>query len=435
MKKLVFILLGILAVNTLAAQNVVTQMNIHFAGGGIKKYDKSQIDFVDFSQFVQDDEEFADSIKGISEGNYNDESIWEQGYISGGKGYPAENRYRIKQYVGDSVDIVIIKDNYRSYLCAYENDIWKGFWNGVDFSSKGSLQSHKINLEEFRLLYPMYNFKIVALKAGNKPLSVVDVCNNFEFYNSYYYYNVYVPKEQASHPQPILTFIDDDGSAEQPAHWKELYDSCGVTPSMAIITNQVGNQNRITWETIEELSQIGFEFISHTHNHKNITTLSHDELVADLERSKNVLSEHNCNDDLLVYPGNHHSEATDSIVRRLFKGAFWQGDYMNIPPLDKVAINRYSILNTSYKINVTTPSGDVKSVYPVKSEQELRSIIDDTILRGGWTVFMCHFRNSYSDGYHYDDEVRDRIISLCRYAKSKGVRIMTAGEGLKEYTR
>ena len=435
MKRLVFFFMGFLSVICALAQHVVTQMNIHLVEGRTKTYNSSQIDFVNFSQFVQTDEEYADSIKRVNEGNYNDESIWEQGYIYGGKGYPAENRYRIKQYVGDSVDIVIIKDNYRSYLCAYENDIWKGFWNGVEFSSKGSLQSHKINLEEFRLLYPMYNFKIVALKADDKPLSVVDVCNNFEFYNSSYYYNVYVPKEQASHPQPILTFIDDDGFAEQPAHWKELYDSCGVTPSMAIITNRVENQNRITWETIEELSQIGFEFISHTHNHKNITTLSHDELVADLERSKNVLSEHNCNDDLLVYPGNHHSEATDSIVRRLFKGAFWQGDYMNIPPLNKVAINRYSILNTSYKIEVTTPAGDYKSVYPVKTEQELRNIIDETILRGGWTVFMCHLLNDYNSGYHYDDDFRDRIISLCRYAKSKGVRIMTAGEGLKEYTR
>ena len=132
MKKLVFILLGILAVNTLAAQNVVTQMNIHFAGGGIKKYDKSQIDFVDFSQFVQDDEEFADSIKGISEGNYNDESIWEQGYISGGKGYPAENRYRIKQYVGDSVDIVIIKITTVPIYVHMRMTFGKGFgmeWN------------------------------------------------------------------------------------------------------------------------------------------------------------------------------------------------------------------------------------------------------------------------------------------------------------------
>jgi hypothetical protein len=435
MKKLVFTLLGIITVNTIAAQHIVTQMNIHFAEGGVKKYDKSQIDFVDFCQFVQDEEEYADSIKRVNEGNYNDESVWEQGFIYGGKGYPAENRFRTKQYLGDSIDIVIINENYSSYLCAYENDNWRGFWNGIEFVSKGFLHPHKINLKELRLSYPTYKFKIVALKSDDKPLSISDVCNNYSFFNYYYYFNVYVPKDQASRPQPILTFIDDDGYAEQPEHWKELYDSCGVTPSMAIITSKVGASNSITWETIDELSAIGFEFISHTHNHKNITTLSHDELVADLVNSKKMLIEHNCNDNLLVYPGNHHSEATDSVVRRLFKGAFWQGDYMNIPPLNKVAINRYSILNTSYKIEVKSPAGDTKSVYPLKSEKELRSIIDDTILRGGWTVFMCHLLNGYSAGYHYNDELRDRIISLCRYAKSKGVRIMTAGEALKEYTK
>jgi hypothetical protein len=34
MKKLVFTLLGIITVNTIAAQHIVTQMNIHFAEGG-----------------------------------------------------------------------------------------------------------------------------------------------------------------------------------------------------------------------------------------------------------------------------------------------------------------------------------------------------------------------------------------------------------------
>ena len=435
MKKLALILMGVLAVNAIFAQHVITQMNIHLAEGGVKNYNSSQVDYVDFSQFVQTEEEYADSLKRINEGNYCDESLWEQGFIYGGKGYPADNRFRTKEYLGDSIDIVIITENYRAYLCAYENDNWRGFWNGTEFVSKGFLHSYKIDLKGLRLSYPTYKFKIVALNADDKTLTIADVCDNLSFYNSYYYYNVYVPKEQASHPQPVLTFIDDDGLAEQPDNWKILYDSCRVTPSLAIVTNQVGANNRITWEKVNELSKIGFEFISHTHNHKNITTLTHDELVLDLESSKKALFEHNCNGELLVYPGNHHSEATDSVVRRLFKGAFWQGDYMNVPPIDKVAIKRYSILDTSHKIDIETPSGEYKSVYPAKSAEELKSIIDEAVLRGGWVVFMCHLRNYYSEGYHYNEAFRDRIISLCRYARSKGVRIMTAGDAFKEFCR
>ena len=108
---------------------------------------------------------------------------------------------------------------------------------------------------------------------------------------------------------------------------------------------------------------------------------------------------------------------------------------MNVPPIDKVAIKRYSILDTSHKIDIETPSGEYKSVYPAKSAEELKSIIDEAILRGGWVVFMCHLRNAYSEGYHYNDAFRDRIIHLCRYAKSKGVRIMTAGDAVKEFCR
>lgn len=435
MKKLALILTGVLAVNAIFAQHVITQMNIHLAeGGGVKTYNKSQIDFVDFCQFVQTDEEYADSIKRINEGNYNNESIWEQGFISSGKGYPSEARYRTKDYLGDSIDVVIVDEEYSIYLCAFQNNKWVGFWTGNDFSGSGGTAKmlyHKIDLISFRKSFPEYQFKLVIRK-GNELLSIKDPLT-LGFYNILYYYYVYVINEQKKNPGPILTFIDDDGGAEQADHWKEIYERCGVTPSMALITNTIGTSNKISWETVSKLNNIGFEFISHTHNHKNITTLSHDELVLDLENTRKALFNHNCNGDLLVYPGNHHSEATDSVVSRLFKGAFGQGDYMNVPPLNKVAINRYSILDTTYKIDVTTPSGETKSVYPVKSEQELRTIIDDTVLRGGWTVFMCHLRNSYSDGYHYDEEVRDRIISLCRYAKSKGVRIMTAGNGLKEF--
>ena len=370
-----------------------------------------------------------------NEGDYNTEDLWVNKLISSGNLYDNDTRITTKDLLDKKIDVILLDEGYCAYLWAYNELGCVGVWNGSGYSRTGAYTlKHKINLASFKNNNPTYYYRLVVFNAKNTNIGV-DEYTHIKFFNSSYYYNTYAPDEQQRNPRPILTFIDDDGIAEAANNWEQIYNEIGVSPTMALVTNLVGTSKRITWDRVEELRRKGFEFISHTHNHINLSTSSSTTISSDFIASKVALAEHNCTPDFVVYPGNNHNAISDQIVETNFKGGFWQGDYMNVPPLNITAINRYTYLNTGSRINIIDNDGIERSVYAIKTDEELNEIIDDAVLRGGWVVFMCHFRNSYSDGYYYDDSVKNSIIRLCRYAKSKGVRIMNVSDAFNEFNQ
>jgi len=416
------------------AQDIVTYMNVHLTDGTVVQYEDSKVCLVSFLQLDMSDPIVIDSLAKLKQGDYNADSLWlENKGITNGKYFSISTRISTKDYIPQDVDYILINEDYAIFLHAFESDAFQGvISNGECSPTKLQSICGRIDLKFIKQRYPSYQYKISLYKKGNPDMDISE-CTNLKMFNSIYYENIYIPEERVKNPKPILSFIDDDGFAEATKNWKIIFDSCGVKPTMAIITDRVNKNKCITWETIDELQQIGFEFISHTKDHSNITTLTDSALIENLQSSINALKQHGCNSDFLVYPGNRHDEATDKIVSQLFKGAFWQGDRPNYLPLNNTAINRYSILNTSTKIQIKDSNGETQFVYPAKSDEILHAIIDEAIERGGWVVFMSHFYNSYSSGYHCDEEMRNAIIRLVRYARSKGVQIMTVGEAFENF--
>lgn len=60
---------------------------------------------------------------------------------------------------------------------------------------------------------------------------------------------------------------------------------------------------------------------------------------------------------------------------------------------------------------------------------EYKAIIDNALYTGSWVIFMSHLRNSYNDGYYFDDSIKERIIEACRYAKDNGMKIVNVSNG------
>lgn len=418
------------------AQDIITYLDIHLSDGTVIQYEDKQVSHVSFHQIDMSDPAVIDSLAKLKQRDYNADSLWINKGISGGIYFTTNTRISTKTYIPEEVDYILLNKDYHIYLHAYEDNVFKGAFSNGQFitSGKAYALSNIINLKAIKEGYPEYRYKISLYKKnGNDEICISESCN-LKMFNSIYYYNVYLPAERAKNPEPILSFIDDDGFAEAAKNWEIIYDSCGLRPSMALITKNVNSSNsQISWQTIERLKHLGFEFISHTHSHRNITTLTRTELIEDLQTSINILNEHECNSDFLVYPGNKHNESTDTIVSSMFKGAFWQGDRINILPLNTTSINRYSILDATHKIETMDAKGNIQNVYPAKSDAELQSIIDEAVDRGGWVVFMCHFYNNYSYGYHCDEEMRSTVIKLVRYAQSKGVKIMPVGDAYENF--
>jgi peptidoglycan/xylan/chitin deacetylase (PgdA/CDA1 family) len=68
----------------------------------------------------------------------------------------------------------------------------------------------------------------------------------------------------------------------------------GVYPTLFVITSSVGTSNFLNWTELRELYDMGFNIQAHTHNHKDLNTLSREELLYELITSKQLM-EHNLN--------------------------------------------------------------------------------------------------------------------------------------------
>jgi len=108
-----------------------------------------------------------------------------------------------------------------------------------------------------------------------------------------------------SHPVPprrvVLTFDDAFSCIYHNA--VPLLVECGFRAVLFVITNCTGRVGdwdvrfgrkdllHMSWSQIVEAHRLGFEIGSHTHTHRDLTVLSHKELMAELDYSKKLLED------------------------------------------------------------------------------------------------------------------------------------------------
>lgn len=222
--------------------------------------------------------------------------------------------------------------------------------------------------------------------------------------------------------RPTLTFIDDDGALEALENWESIADEIGVKPTSALITGNIGNGNgAASWDDVARLRNKGFEFISHTHGHIDVTTNAEETCLTDFENSIEALREHGCESRYLVYPYNNINEAKIPMIKKYFSAGIGLVGTHNKLPVYTYWLRRYDICGEK--------GADGK--YAFKDLATLKSYIDTTIIDGGWVIFMTHLRND--DLFYHNEESRQLIIDLCKYATKKGMAIQTFGEAFEQY--
>lgn len=90
--------------------------------------------------------------------------------------------------------------------------------------------------------------------------------------------------------QAAVTIMFDDGNTSDYTIAKPALAQYYMPASTAIITGQVGIPGRMNWNQIRELSQAGWEIMSHTVSHVDLTTLSASQLETELSASKSALT-------------------------------------------------------------------------------------------------------------------------------------------------
>lgn len=110
-----------------------------------------------------------------------------------------------------------------------------------------------------------------------------------------------------------IALVFDDGRMS--AYTNASVDLGSYPGSLAVVTWWVGTPTHMGWAEIQNLSDAGWEILSHGVTHTDMTALSDSALRAEFLNSKRSIEENvtNCTVTGFIYPGNSRSNATDLV--------------------------------------------------------------------------------------------------------------------------
>lgn len=352
----------------------------------------------------------------------NDVSFWVNGGISSNnEEYTEPNILRTIGYIPKETKLICAEKNYVFFAVCYDaDDNLVGTWDGEGFGPSTTSIRYLIpdGLED-------YNIRLMLRSTNGGSITPQDSVN-VHFYTEAF--------AKAFYPTPTLTFIDDDGSLNALENWESISDEIGVKITSCLVTGVMGdgvnNPEKASWEDVARLQNKGFEFVSHTHNHINITERTEEVVEQQFKDSIAALREHGCESRYLVYPYNAINTERIPLVRKYFRAGVGLGNDTDNPlPLYTYWIRRHSI-NSGEFVDVQY-EGETVSAHAFHSYDTLKGYIDAAFANGSWVIIMTHLRN---DGvFYHDEESRQMIIDLCKYAIEKGMMIQTFGEAFERY--
>lgn len=133
-----------------------------------------------------------------------------------------------------------------------------------------------------------------------------------------------VPVITRPNRQVMLTF--DDGFSGIYKN-KELFESENITATIFMITAAIGKSHYLTADQIAEMIRLGFRIQSHTHGHRDMTTLTAAELHEDLRISKQIMEKVVPDVTELCFPYGRFSKP----VLRIAMASGYEHLYCSIP--------------------------------------------------------------------------------------------------------
>jgi peptidoglycan/xylan/chitin deacetylase (PgdA/CDA1 family) len=223
---------------------------------------------------------------------------------------------------------------------------------------------------------------------------------------------------------PSATIIFDDGSIEDYTIMYPYFKSKGIKGCSALVSSLTDkNSNYLNMRQIHDMDNYGWDFLSHTIDHLDLTKLSVEEIDYQLETGKKFYEDRGIKISGLVYPYNGYDDKVINETKKYFDAGF-AFNYSDKPLYNSdLKNNRYNI----YRVTLEMPLEDNKK------------IIDQAIENNGWLVFMGH-GHYYRTGDYTDDSVWpgkwdnnvQKVKDTIDYLMSKGVRIITVREALAE---
>lgn len=209
---------------------------------------------------------------------------------------------------------------------------------------------------------------------------------------------------EASKKKAVFAIVDDDCRKEAYTVLKPILEERNIKGTFACVTSQIGDKNRLTESQMREMIVNGHEFISHTHTHRDLQTLTKEELHEEFLRSKEILQSLGQQANHLAYPYGSFNKFVVEVAQEYFDSAMVTDSWLNQSPVKTYAIGRIGI-----------------GAWGNRSWDIIKSRIDRTIEVGGLGVIMTHV----GDNTNSDNELIEQTID---YILSQGYEIMTYSE-------
>jgi peptidoglycan/xylan/chitin deacetylase (PgdA/CDA1 family) len=142
---------------------------------------------------------------------------------------------------------------------------------------------------------------------------------------------------------PLVTFMFDDGDDTDYLVGRELFLKQGAVACSAITTDFINTVDHLNAAQIKALQNSGWEIMSHTASHPNLTSRDPDEIKKELSQSKASLESLGVTVNNLVYPYNKNSEIVRKIAARHYRAARGGTNSFNASPIDPYFLKSFSI--------------------------------------------------------------------------------------------
>ena len=157
----------------------------------------------------------------------------------------------------------------------------------------------------------------------------------------------------------MITWIDDDANRGVYTRLRPLALEYGITFTSSVITDRPHgfpgdsrpwNNAYIHYNEMVQMHNEGTaEFVSHSHSHRNLTTLTPEEIHDDMKKSQDTLKKLGFNHRVFVYPFGGENATVRNIARQYFDCAIDVyneggpvGSYVK-KPMNQININRMNV--------------------------------------------------------------------------------------------
>jgi len=192
----------------------------------------------------------------------------------------------------------------------------------------------------------------------------------------------------------LISFGFDDSCLSTYANAYPVLKSNGLTGCLSVVTDFVGKEGRYSWESIREMTDNGWEVVSHTRTH-DMWDLTPEKIQNEIIDSRRILRERGFPARIFITPGGPWQEKQpgqfaagtpfDRTVRQTYDG-FINGERHPMKlPTDPYAIGRYGC--ECYNLEQYN-----------RTIREIKEEIDRSVEEGDW----CHLGWHDVQGRHIE---------------------------------